>query len=76
MCHVSMAELVKQGEPSGAHVDMWHLLSGWKSIIMDKGWDVLHVNQWKVDMWQVRGPNLDSSLLLNGLGRENGERKE
>ena len=22
---------------------------------MDKGWDVIQVNQWKVDMWQVRG---------------------
>ena len=35
--HVSSIELVKKGEPSGAHVDMWHLLSGWKSTIMDKG---------------------------------------
>ena len=32
-CHVSCAELVKQGEPSGAHVDMWHLLIGWKSKV-------------------------------------------
>ena len=76
MCHVSREKLVKQGEPSEAHVNMWHLLSGWKFTIMDKGWDVIQVNQWKVDMWQVRGPNLDSSLLPNDLGRENGERKE
>ena len=44
-CLVSSAELVKQGEPSGAHVDMWHLLSGWKSAIMDNGWDVIQMNQ-------------------------------
>ena len=30
VCHVSGADLVKQGELSGAHVDMWHLLIGWK----------------------------------------------
>ena len=30
VCHVSGAELVKQGEPSEAHVDVWHLLIGWK----------------------------------------------
>ena len=35
MCHVSGADLVKQGEPSGAHVDMWHLLIGWK---IQSGW--------------------------------------
>ena len=33
VCHVSGIELVKQGEPSGAHVDMWHLLIGWKSKV-------------------------------------------
>ena len=38
---MSCAELVKPREPSGAHVDIWHLLSGWKSTIMDKGWDVI-----------------------------------
>ena len=31
VCHMSGAELVKQGEPSGTHVDMWHLLIGGKS---------------------------------------------
>ena len=45
MRHVSSGEGVKQGEPSGAHVDMWHLLSGWKSTIMDKGWGVIHGGQ-------------------------------
>ena len=44
-CHVSDAELVKPEEPSGVHVDMWHLLSGWKSAIMDKGWDVIQMSQ-------------------------------
>ena len=33
VCHVSGAELVKQGEPSGAHVEMWHLLIGGKSKV-------------------------------------------
>ena len=33
VCHVLGAELVKQGEPSGIHVDMWHLLIGWKSKV-------------------------------------------
>ena len=33
------------------------------------------INQWKVDMCQVRGPKLDSSLLPNGLGRKMRERK-
>ena len=33
------------------------------------------INQWKVDMWQVRGPKLDSSLLPNGFGRKIRERK-
>ena len=33
------------------------------------------INQWKVDMWQVRGPDLDSSLLPNGLGGKIRERK-
>ena len=45
MGHMSGAELVKQGELSGAHVDMWHLLSGWKSTIMDKGWGVIQMSQ-------------------------------
>ena len=45
VCHVSGAELVQPGEPSGAHVDMWHLLSEWKSTIMDKGWDVIQMSQ-------------------------------
>ena len=35
VCHMSGADLVKQGEPSGAHVDMWHLLIGWK---IQSGW--------------------------------------
>ena len=42
--------------------------------------NVIQVNQWKVDMWQVRGPNLDSFLLPNGLGgkieRERGKREK
>ena len=33
VCHVSGADLVKQGEPSGAHVDMSHLLIGGKSKV-------------------------------------------
>ena len=33
VCRVLGAYLVKQGEPSGAHVDMWHLLIGWKSKV-------------------------------------------
>ena len=52
---MSCVELVKLGEPSGVHVDMWHLLIGWKSTIVDKEGDVIQVNQWKVDMWQMRG---------------------
>ena len=51
MCHMSGSELVKQGEPSGAHVDMWHLLIGWKSKVdgnpkyMDKeGKEILSTN--------------------------------
>ena len=50
VCHVSGAELVKQGKPSGAHMDIWYLLSGWKSIIMDKGCVSNPRNQWQLDM--------------------------
>ena len=42
---------------------------------MDNGIRCNHINQLKVDMGQVREPNLDSSLLLNGLGGKIRERK-
>ena len=31
VCHMSGTELVKKGEPSGDHVDIWNLLIGGKS---------------------------------------------
>ena len=34
--HVSNCEQVKQREPSGAHVDIWHLMRGRKSTIKNK----------------------------------------
>ena len=43
---------------------------------MDKEDKGNHINQWKVDMWQERGPNLDSSLLPNGLGGKLEREKE
>ena len=61
------AELVKQGEPSGAHVDMWNLLSGWKSTIMDKGCVYNPRNQWQLDMWHER-TNLLTQVDQTSLG--------
>ena len=42
---------------------------------VDNGIRCNPINQWKVDTWQVREPNLDSSFLPNGLGGKITERK-
>ena len=58
------------GRAKWGHVDMWHLLSGWKSTVMDKGWDVIQISQW----WHERTNPLDQ-VLPTGLGEEKRERE-
>ena len=55
MRHVSSGELVKHELKCGAHVDMWHPISGRKSTIKEKWIRGNPKSQLELDMLQVRG---------------------
>ena len=72
MCIISQTRRAKWGPRGHVTSPNWmEIQSRWIKRIRCNP-----INQWKVDMWQVRGPNLDSSLLPNGLGGKIRERKE
>ena len=72
MCRISQTRRAKWGPRGHVTSPNWmEIQSRWIKRIRCNP-----INQWKVDMWQVRGPNLDSSLLPNGLGGKIRERKE
>ena len=73
---MSCAALVKPEELSGAHMDMWHLLNGWKSTIMYKGCVCNPRNQWQLDIWHEKTillTRVDPTSL--GEGEKNQPRK-
>ena len=61
-------------------MDMWHLMSGWKSNIKDKWIGCNPKSHLEVDKWQEREDNSLDPCLTNRLGegekRERGEREE
>ena len=57
-------------------MDMWHLLSGWKSTIMDKGWDEIQMSQWWLDKQHERTNPLDQVLQTEEKRERKREREE